>query len=387
VLAAYGIPRTALLVVGGHLSDRLRPWTVMLGTDAARAVGVAALALVASLGPARADVLVPIAIVLGAGEGLFLPGSFAIVPTLLTGDDLQPGNALISGGTQLATFIGPAIGGALVAVAGPAPAFAVDAATFAASALSLAGVRLISRRADETSPVADPAEQEATDQDGPTIRSLLRHARILQIGLLVSVVANLGSAGLDQVALPSLAHGPLHSGAVGYGIIIAGFGGGALLGVIVAAQASPPRRAYLIGSLVFLAESVTILVAPFLGSTAAVAADMVVLGALNGFGNVIMLTAFQRWCPPQLLGRLSGLLTLAGFGVFPISVALAAVIVRHLGPGAFFLFAGAVLAATILVALSQRVWREFGLTEPATDHSESPRSGHAPTATTAGELS
>ena len=41
VLAAYGIPRTALLLVGGHLSDRWRPWTVMMATDAVRASGSA----------------------------------------------------------------------------------------------------------------------------------------------------------------------------------------------------------------------------------------------------------------------------------------------------------------------------------------------------------
>ena len=89
-------------------------------------------------------VLVPIAVVLGSGAGLFMPGSFAIVPALLAGDDLQAGNALVSGGTQLATLIGPAIGGALVALVGPASAFAADAASFVVSALTLAGLRAAS---------------------------------------------------------------------------------------------------------------------------------------------------------------------------------------------------------------------------------------------------
>jgi hypothetical protein len=63
VLVAYGIPRTVLLAAGGHASDRWRPWTVMMSTDAARAIGVGALAGAAALGPARAAVLVPIAAV------------------------------------------------------------------------------------------------------------------------------------------------------------------------------------------------------------------------------------------------------------------------------------------------------------------------------------
>jgi len=44
-----------------------------------------------------------------------------------------------------------------------------------------------------------------------------------------------------------------------------------------------------------------------------------------------MITLFQRWAPPELLGRLMGTLMLASFGIFPVSVALGAVAVHHLG--------------------------------------------------------
>jgi MFS family permease len=366
VLAAYGIPRTALLLVGGQLSDRWRPWTVMMATDALRTVGAGALAVAAALGPARAVVLVPIAVVLGAGAGLFMPGSFAIVPALLHGDDLQAGNALVSGGTQLATLIGPAIGGALVALVGPAPAFAADAASFAVSALTLAGLRAVSGR--RTAPAL--AKPDAPGVPGvpaaaPTVMSLLRTERILQIGLLVTVAANLGSGGVDEVALPSLAHGPLHSGAVGYGWLIAAFGAGALAGTLVAGQAGRARRPFVVGSLAFLAEAAFIAVAPYLGSTAAVAAAIFGLGVMNGFGNVLTLTAFQKWAPAELLGRLSGVLMLASLGVFPISVALAALFVRHLGPASFFIFSAVTLTVAILAGLSQRTWRDFGIEAPA----------------------
>ncbi|HEX3491261.1 MAG TPA: MFS transporter [Streptosporangiaceae bacterium] len=376
VLAAYGIPRTALLVVGGHLSDRWRPWTIMMATDAVRAIAMTALAVTAMLGPARAIVLVPIAVVLGSGAGLFMPGSFAIVPALLPGDDLQAGNALVSGGTQFATLIGPAVGGALVALAGPAPAFAVDAASFVVSALTLAGLRAAGTAGQEPAePASGPAEPA-----GPTVRTLLRTERILQLGLLVTVAANLGSGGLDEVALPSLAHGPLHSGAVGYGWLIAAFGAGALAGTIVAGQASQARRPFLVGSLAFLGEAVCIAVAPFLGSTPAVAAALLGVGVMNGFGNVLTITAFQRWVPPALLGRLSGLMMLSSLGSFPISVALAALFVRHLGAASFFVFAAATLAVAILAGLSQRTWRDFGTDRPSDQSSTIPVTGAPATA-------
>lgn len=380
VLAAYGIPRTALLVVGGQLSDRWRPWTVMMATDAVRAIAMTALAVTAALGPARAIVLVPIAVVLGSGAGLFMPGSFAIVPALLSGDDLQAGNALVSGGTQFATLIGPAVGGALVALAGPAPAFGADAATFVVSALTLAGLRAAGSPRPET---AEPSAEAA----GPTVRTLLRTERILQLGLLVTVAANLGSGGLDEVALPSLAHGPLHSGAVGYGWLIAAFGGGALAGTLVAGQASRARRPFLVGSLAFLGEAVCIAVAPYLGSTQAVAAVMLGVGVMNGFGNVLTITAFQRWAPAGLMGRLSGLIMLSSLGIFPVSVALAALFVRHLGPSSFFVFAASALAVAILAGLSQRTWRDFGTDLLSDQPSSIPVTGAPATADPAGGTS
>jgi MFS family permease len=112
----------------------------------------------AALGPARIAILVPIAALLGAGEGLFLPGSFAIVPVLVPDQDLQAGNAVVSGGTQLATLAGPALGGALVAFLGPAPAFAIDAASFVISALSLLGIRTARRHSPAAAAAAALAD-------------------------------------------------------------------------------------------------------------------------------------------------------------------------------------------------------------------------------------
>jgi predicted MFS family arabinose efflux permease len=356
VLAAYGVPRTAALAFGGHASDRWRPWTVMMGADVVRAICTAALAAVAALGPARTVILVPIAVALGAGEGLFLPGSFAIVPTLLPDADLQAGNAVTSGGTQLATLAGPALGGALVALAGPAPAFAIDAASFVVSAATLAGICSAQARAPAPVPAGEPGAP------APTLRRLLRSQRVLQIMLLVTVAANLGSGGVDGVAIPSLAHGPLHASAAGYGALIAAFAAGALLGTVAAGQARRARRPAIVGSAAFLVEALFLAVVPYLGGVVLVGAALAVTGVMNGFGNVVMITVFQRWAPPDLLGRLTGLLLLASFGVFPVSVALGAVVVHDLGPAPFFPIAAAALAAAILLGLSQRSWRQLGTT-------------------------
>lgn len=370
VLAAYGIPRTALLAVGGQASDRWGPWTVMMASDGVRVLATAALAVAAAAGPARAAVLVPIAVVLGAGEGMFMPGSFAIIPALLPDADLQAGNALTSAGAQLAMLVGPALGGAMVALAGPAPAFGLDAATFAFSALTLAGVRA-TRRPRPAAPLPQPDTARPGSPAASTVRGLLRSERVLQIALLVTVVANLGSGGIDGVALPSLAHGPLHTGAGGFGGLIAAFGAGALLGALASAHFGRMRRPAIAGSLAFLVEAAFMAAAPYFGGAFGAGAALLVLGAMNGFGNVVMITAFQRWAPPELLGRLAGVLTLASLGIYPISVVLAAVVVHGLGPAPFFPIAAAALALAIVAGLSQRSWRNFGVVlAPGTTETE-----------------
>jgi MFS family permease len=206
----------------------------------------------------------------------------------------------------------------------------------------------------------------------PTVWKLLRSERILQISLLVTVAANLGSAGADEVALPALVHGPLRGTAGGYGSLIAAFGAGALLGTLVAGQVRRARRPAMVGSLAFLAEALFLAVVPYVGGLITIGAAMAAVGVFNGFGNVVMITVFQRWAPPRLLGRLTGLLMLCSFGVFPISVALGALVVHNYGPALLFPLAGAILAAAILAGLSQRTWRDFGATDDS-GPAESPR--------------
>lgn len=362
VLAAYGIPRTVFMAFGGRASDRWHPWTVMLGADLVRAVAVVTLAVTAFAGPAHPAVLIPIAAVIGAGEGMFVPASFAITPELLPAEQLQAGNAITSGGTQLATLVGPAVGGAAVAFLGPAAAFAVDGLSFLVSAATLAGIAVDRRHARSVTPASgdDPGSAAGERRRTVTIGSLVRSERVLQLILIVLITANLGSGGMSEVALPVLVHGPLHAGAAGYGAVIAAYGGGALIGTLAAGQAGGARRPAVVASIAYLVGAVALAATPFAGGIVLAALALGVFGATASFGDIITITAFQLWAPPALLGRLMGLLMLASDGVFPLSVLVAGTVVHTTGPAPFFLLAGGALALSLIVALTQPVWRRFG---------------------------
>jgi MFS family permease len=379
VLACYGVPRTVLIPLGGLLADKIGARAIMLIADTARCGLVIVLVVPAAGHVASPAVLGPVAALLGAGEGLFIPAAFSIMPSLLEPEHLAAGNAINSAAVQAGSVAGPVLGGLLVAAAGPAPAFAVDAASFAVSALSLALIRPRPPASPATPAPGDPrdaGDASAAGQGQPgsttaptgdradeTVWSLLRRARLLQVIVVMVIAANLASGGTFEVALPALAHARF--GAGGYGALIACLGTGAVIGTLAAARGGQAGRPALAASGAFLVEALAIAFIPFLGGLAGAAAATFVLGFCNGLGNVIFLTLLQRWAPPRLLGRVMSLVMLAGMGSFPLSVAVSGVLVHHLGPAPFFPLAAVTVAVAIAGAMSQREFRAFGSARPA----------------------
>jgi predicted MFS family arabinose efflux permease len=362
VLACYGVPRTVLIPVGGMLADKAGPRTLMLAADAARAVLVAGLAVLAARHSVSLAALGPIAAFTGAGEGLFIPASYAIMPSLLSGEQLAAGNALSTAMVQAGSLLGPALGGALVATTrASTAAFAVDAASFGISALTLL---LIPRRAGAGSVTAVAAEAATETGEAPPpggVLALLRRSRVLQVILVVVIAANLANGGMGEIAMPALAHAKY--GAAGYGALLACLAAGGIAGTLAAARTGGLRAPALFASAMFLLESVFIALVPYLGGEAGAAALLCLTGVCNGLGNVTFLTVMQKWVSPGLLGRVMGMLMLCSFGTFPLSVAVSGVLVRHLGPVPFFPVAGALVAVAMLFGLTQREFRRFGAAE------------------------
>ncbi len=383
VLACYGIPRTALITVGGSLADRLGPRLIMLCSDAARCALTAVFAVFAADHISSLAALAPVAALLGGASALFMPASMAIMPSLLEAGQLAAANAVYTGLIQVGSLVGPVLGGVVVATAGPAAAFGVDAASYLVSAASLALMAsAAARRApagtgESTAPkpaasggatagaeAADEVPADAGRADGPatapaSVWKLLLQARILQIILVVSVTANFALTGTTEVALPALAHA--RYGAGGYGAVLSCIAVASLVGTIIVTRLRGIRRPIAILAVAFMVAALAIGVAPFVGGLPGVAASMAVFGLALGVDNVLSLTLLQQWAPPAMIGRVMGLLMLAGVGSFPVATAIAGVLTRHLGPSPVFAISGVLIAAAMLFGLTQREFRDFGI--------------------------
>jgi predicted MFS family arabinose efflux permease len=353
VLACYGVARALAMPAGGVLCDRIGPRRVLLAVDLIRMILVSLLAVAAALGGASLVVLALVSALIGAGQGAFVPASFALMPALTSGDRLQRANAALTGSLQAGSLVGPMLGAGLVSVGGPTAAFAVDAATFAISAATLA------RLPDGS------ALSQKDDDRGLRVRTVLAAIPALPTMLVVVLAGNLASAGLFGVALPVLAH--QHFGSSGYGFVLAALAGGAVLGTGIGASVRPRRPAVTAG-VVLLAQNAALALVPFGGLAGATLAG-VAFGATNAIGELVIVTALQREFPPALRGRLMGIVMLASAGAYPLSVALASAMVTDLGVTAAFLLGALGTALSVAFALSRRVFRRFG--EQATVHNTS----------------
>jgi hypothetical protein len=123
---------------------------------------------------------------------------------------------------------------------------------------------------------------------------------------------------------------------------------------------------------IFLVAGIAVAVLPFAGGLPGAAAADVAFGVSASFGNVVIITVLQRWAPAPLLGRVMSVVMLASFGTFPVSVALAGIIVHRIGPSPFFPVAGGILVLAIAAALAQPKFRAFGQQPAPTPEQEQP---------------
>jgi predicted MFS family arabinose efflux permease len=364
-LAAYGVARAAAMPAGGLLCDRLGARRVLLFVDVLRAVLIGGLAVQVALRPPALVTLALFSALAGACQGTFVPGSYALMPAIAPAHRLQRANAALTGALQAGSLAGPLIGAALVTRAGPAAAFALDAATFAVSAITLAALRpaAVPPAADQPAAVPTAAAPEQDPQEppaAPKLRAVLAATPALPVMLVVVLAGNLASGGVFAVALPVLAH--QRFGPSGYGLLLAALAAGAVAGTALGAWIRARRPAVTAGRL-FLAQTAALVLFPVAGlAGAAVAA--VAFGLANAVGELIIVTALQRSFPPAFLGRIMGLVMLASAGAFPVSVALTTAVVHAAGAAAAFPLAGALTAAAIIYGLSRKAFRGFAA-EPA----------------------
>lgn len=305
VQASVALPVMLLALAAGALADNRDRRLVMLGTQLFMLTVSVGLAFSAWAGLITPWLLLMFTFLIGCGSAFNAPAWQASVGDMVPRTELPGAVTLNSMGFNIARSVGPALGGAIVAAAGAAAAFVVNAASYVALIVVLARWR------PARAPRILPRESLGVAMEAG-IRYVSMSPAIRTV-LLRSAIFGAGASGL-MALMPLVARDVLGGGPLTYGALLGGFGTGAVGGAISAAKL---RRAFSTETIVRAACVAFAVAAAAAGASTSLAVTMAGL-LLAGAGWVLALATFnvavQLSAPRWVVGRALALYQMAAFG-------------------------------------------------------------------------
>ena len=297
VQTASSIPVFFLGVASGAIADIVDRRALLIFTQVWMLFSAAALAALTFFGLTTPFSLLLLTFSLGMGSALMVPAFQAIFPELVRRKELPAAVTLNGVSVNIARSVGPALGGIVVALAGPGPVFLLNA-------LSFVGVAVVLYRWQQPkkwNPL--PSERLLS-----AIRIGIQYARyatdlkavLLRTGVFITFASALWAL------MPLVARFSLNIGADGYGILLGAIGLGSLIGAGILPwlrHRFSANTLVTIAELVFAAATVALGYLPSLPLLvlAMLAAGVAWLTLMASF-NIMVQTVVPAWVQARALG-------------------------------------------------------------------------------------
>ncbi len=310
---AASLPVFLLGLPAGALADVVDRRKLLLVTETWMLVVALALGVLTLAGLMSAWTLLALTFLLGLGAALDAPAWQAIIPELVERQELPSAVALNATGFNVARALGPALGGLVVAAAGPAAVFLLNAASFLAVLVAIYRWRR----------ARVPSDAPPEDMLGATAAGMryVRHAPALQAVLVRIGVFILGASALWAL-LPVMARHELGLDATGYGIVLGSLGFGAVGAALLLPRlrrSLPVDRLTAAATLVFAGATLALAYVRFMPLLVAcmMAGGMAWLAMMSSL-TVAAQTASPAWVRARALGIyllvFQGLMAVGSFG-------------------------------------------------------------------------
>ena len=338
--AAFSAPFTS------SLADRFPRARVMLATDLARTAVLAAMAA-AAFGATPALLIYALGVVESVLATAYRPAQAALLPQLArTPEQLTAANVASSSIESVGIFLGPALGGLLLAATGTGVVFAATAVAFFAAALAVARIDVAAERRER-----EPGRGYVSEALAG-FRAIGANARLrLLVGLYAAQTL---VGGAFNVLVVVIALDLLEIGEAGVGWLNSAVGIGGVVGAVVTVTMVGRRRLapdFGIGLVLWGAPLLLVGIWPN-------AITAMLLFAVIGVGNTIVdvagLTLLQRAVPNEVLARVFGALESLLIAMIGVGAVLAPVLLALLDTRGALLAAGAFLPAVTLLT-----WRKL----------------------------
>ena len=335
------IPNLIFALPAGALADRYDRRKLLLIFQSLNMAIAATLAVTWASGTLTIELLGVLAVLGGILGTLSFAPFQAMLAAMVPMRDLDSAVAINSLSLQVARFVGPAIAGLLLAVAGPTWVFGVNAASFVAVLGTLALLP------------GSPPVRSAAAKAGGAISEAFRYVfgqRSLAAMMLLMLVAGLFGTPPVAFMIPALVRYNLHAGAGTLGAIMAAIGLGSLLGSIMMLRlSSRPNK----GEPLLVGFVVTGAALAGIGASTNAWLSLA-LAFVGGFAGVLFVglstVVVQAMSTDELRARTLAIWAAAFVGVLPFGALLTGGLAAVIGPGgAVFVDGVAVLVGAIVV--------------------------------------
>jgi MFS family permease len=305
VQASVNLPIVLLSLGAGAMADNFDRRKMMLGAQSFMLVVSVVLAVYAWTGAITPWLLLLFTFMIGCGAAFNAPAWQASVGDMVPRPELASAVALNSMGFNIARSVGPAVGGVIVATAGAAAAFAVNAVSNTALIAVLARWRPIR-----------PPQSLPRETLGLAIAAGVRYVAMspaIRTVLLRSAVFCIGASAI-MALLPLVAKSLIGGGPLTYGLLLGSFGVGAVASAVVSARL---RQAMSTEAIVRWASIAVAIAAAVVGWSNQLLITIVVL-LLAGAGWLLAFATFnvavQMSAPRWVVARALSIYQMAAFG-------------------------------------------------------------------------
>ncbi|MGB8131348.1 MAG: MFS transporter [Candidatus Angelobacter sp.] len=311
ILMAVAIPRAALMLFGGALTDRISARRIMMSTASARTVFVTVIGFLLWGRLLQLWELYVLGFFFGVADAFAWPAATTLLPSLVKREQLVAANSVFQTTGQLTAIVAPAPAGLAIKALGAAWAFFIDAISF------LFIIAALWR-------LPDPPKTQSAAKP-PVWRSILdgivyvrRDVRLRSL-MLVAAMLNFCISGPMGVGLPYLVKTKFGSPAA-YGLVVSAMAAGGLLGALLAGILKIKRRGLLmLGTCVVISAGIASM--GMLSRLWSIAAVLVLVGCSAGVANVHIAAWIQQRIEATVRGRVFSVLMLGNFGLMPVSLA------------------------------------------------------------------
>ena len=310
--ALQALPDLFLGMVAGALADRNDRKRMMFLADLGRAGLTALIPLsVALAGPTMAVILL-VASPMSLLRSFFLAGYTASVPALVGRSQIGRANSYFEAIYSTGYIIGPAIAGVLASTIGPGPTLAIDAVSFALSALGLAFVRR-----DLRAPVDRPRQRLVTEiREG--IDFIAAHPTLRTVILFWGATSILTAPLVTALAVHIIRD--LHYAPSILGLTLSAYGVGTVTGSLVSARRMGRGR---VGEILVggnLVMGLSLLVMALAGGIPLQVGAAFVAGTAQSMVLVTYITLRTAHSPDALLGRIGSTARTISLGLQPVGL-------------------------------------------------------------------